>query len=145
MTTDERWVEVTVRAAPDDVDLVADVLREAGAEGVAIEPAISISDSADFEYDELDEPALIRATFPALAPGAPRDVLAASLDALVLSAPLEALAFSEVEARYWSEEWKRFYHVQHIGTRLVVRPSWEPYEAQPGEVVMELEIGRAHV
>ena len=35
-TADQPWVEVSVRVGPDDVDLVADVLREAGAEGVEI-------------------------------------------------------------------------------------------------------------
>ena len=71
-TADQPWVEVSVRVGPDDVDLVADVLREAGAEGVAIEPAILVSDAADFQYEELDEPSIVRATFPALAAGASR-------------------------------------------------------------------------
>ncbi len=140
---DDRWVEVTVRVAPGDVDAVADEMREAGAEGVAIEPAIQVDDNADFHYEELDAPSLVRATFPALAPGTPRRALRRRLAALDLDAPLPRLRFVEVGAHVWSEEWKQFYHVQHIGQRLVVRPSWEPYEAQPGEVVVELDPGTA--
>ena len=142
-THDQRWVEVIARVAPDDVDAVADALREAGAEGVAIEPAIFVDDNADFHYEETDAPSLVRATFPSMEPGASRRALRARLRALDLTAPLPPLRFAQVGAHVWSEEWKRFYHVQHIGPRLVVRPSWEPYDAQPGEVVVELDPGTA--
>ena len=138
-----RWVEVTVRVAPDDVDAVTDALHEAGAEGVSIEPAIRVDDNADFHYEELDAPSLVRATFPSMAPGAERRALRRRLNALELTAPLPALRFAEVGAHQWSEEWKQFYHVQHIGPRLVVRPSWEPYDPAPGEVVVELDPGTA--
>lgn len=141
---DQPWVEVVIaRVTPDDVDAVADALREAGADGVAIEPAILISDAADFQYEELDEPSLVRATFSSLPAGAPRRALRRRLDALALAEPLPRLRYAEIAARFWSEEWKRFYHVQHIGPRLVVRPSWEAYAPAPGEVVVELDPGAA--
>jgi ribosomal protein L11 methyltransferase len=41
----------------------------------------------------------------------------------------------------WAEAWKRFFHVEKISERVVVRPSWEKYEAKPGEVVITLDPG----
>lgn len=41
----------------------------------------------------------------------------------------------------WAEGWKRFFHVEHISPRVVVRPSWEAYEAQPGDCVIQLDPG----
>ncbi len=41
----------------------------------------------------------------------------------------------------WAESWKRFFHVEKISARVVVRPSWEPYEARPGERVIQLDPG----
>ena len=41
----------------------------------------------------------------------------------------------------WAESWKRFFHVEKISPRIVVRPSWEAYEAQPGERVITLDPG----
>lgn len=41
----------------------------------------------------------------------------------------------------WAESWKRFFHVEKISGRLVVRPSWEPYEAHPDERVIVLDPG----
>lgn len=43
----------------------------------------------------------------------------------------------------WAEAWKRFWHITPITPTLVIRPSWEPYEAQPGETVMTLDPGCA--
>ena len=42
------WYEAVVRCDAADAELVADALRIAGAEGVAIEPAILLDDDADF-------------------------------------------------------------------------------------------------
>ena len=41
----------------------------------------------------------------------------------------------------WAESWKRFFHVEMISDRVVVRPSWEAYEALPGERVIQLDPG----
>ena len=142
-TAGDRWCEATVHVAPADVDAVADVMREAGAEGVAIEPALLISDSADFAYEELDAPSLLRATFPGALVPAARRALRRRIDALPLSERVPRLRYALVGAHAWASEWQRFYHVQHIGPRLVVRPSWEPYAPQPGEVVVELDPGTA--
>lgn len=47
----------------------------------------------------------------------------------------------EVAREDWAESWKRYFHVEKVSDRLVVRPSWESYEAQPGERVMVLDPG----
>lgn len=41
------------------------------------------------------------------------------------------------------DEWKKFFHPFVLCPGIVVRPPWEPYEAQPDERVLELEPGRA--
>jgi len=41
----------------------------------------------------------------------------------------------------WAESWKRFFHVEKISPRVVVRPSWEAYDAEPGERVITLDPG----
>jgi len=41
----------------------------------------------------------------------------------------------------WTESWKRFFHVEHVSPRVVIRPVWECYTAQPGEVVIDIEPG----
>ncbi len=41
----------------------------------------------------------------------------------------------------WAESWKRFFRVQRVSERIVIRPSWEPYEPQPGDCVVDLDPG----
>jgi ribosomal protein L11 methyltransferase len=41
----------------------------------------------------------------------------------------------------WAEAWKRFFHVEKISDRVVVRPSWEKYDSKLGEVVITLDPG----
>lgn len=138
----DRWIEVSAQVAADDSDLLADVLREAGADGVVIEPALLISDAANFAYEELrDRPWRVRGYVPAPFEDARRGDLE-TLVADILPG-VGALAFTEVAPEDWSQTWKQFYRVLHIGQRLVIRPSWEPYEAQAGEVVVDLDPGAA--
>ena len=137
------WVEVTVRVAPADVELVADVLREVAPGGVVIEPAIRLSDDANFAYEELDAPSTLRACVEAPWEMRERRALRRRVAGLPLSAPHAPLIFRDVRARDWSEEWKRYWGVWRSGGRIVVRPSWEPYRARPGELVIELDPGAA--
>lgn len=41
----------------------------------------------------------------------------------------------------WSETWKRHFHPFRASKRLVVKPSWEEYHSQPGDVVIQIDPG----
>ncbi len=139
----ERWIEVAVRVAPPDVEAVASLLDALTDAGVVVEPAIRVSNGDDFEYELLDAPGTVRACFPAPLRAADRRALRRRLTALPLSAPLPPLRFATVEDRDWSEEWKRFFDVQHVGERLVICPSWRRYEPAHRELVIDLDPGQA--
>lgn len=42
----------------------------------------------------------------------------------------------------WRDAWKRYFHARPVG-RFVIVPSWESYVPQAGEVVLDLDPGRA--
>ncbi|NLL84156.1 MAG: methyltransferase [Lentisphaerae bacterium] len=46
-----------------------------------------------------------------------------------------------LEAEEWAESWKRFFKVERVSPRVVVRPVWEEYQAAQGEVVIDIEPG----
>src|SRR5690606_33734764 len=48
-----------------------------------------------------------------------------------------------VEGDDWRDEWKRFFKPSRIGERFVVRPSWEPFDAGPDDLVIVIDPGRA--
>ncbi len=133
-----------MRCDAADAELVADALRVAGAEGVAIESAILLDDDADFTYTErTDVPWTVRGTVPAPFDTTARRALRRHLVALPLRFPLGRMRVIEVRPEQWSEAWKRFFGVLHLGQRTVVRPTWEKYHAQAGEVVIDLHPGTA--
>ena len=43
----------------------------------------------------------------------------------------------------WSETWKSFFKPLIVGKNIVVKPTWEPYEPKPGQVIIEIDPGRA--
>lgn len=63
-------------------------------------------------------------------------VQAGEISGLKLAPTVGKLARSD-----WAESWKRFFHVEKVSERLVVRPSWETYAAKPGECVITLDPG----
>jgi ribosomal protein L11 methyltransferase len=44
-------------------------------------------------------------------------------------------------AEDWSTYWRRFFHAERISPRVVVKPSWEPWDAQPGDCIVEIDPG----
>jgi ribosomal protein L11 methyltransferase len=43
----------------------------------------------------------------------------------------------------WAHSWKAFFHPVKVSQRIVVKPTWEDYSANPGEVVVEIDPGMA--
>lgn len=49
----------------------------------------------------------------------------------------------EVRDEDWEESWKKYYHTFKVGERLVIKPSWENYQAGADEVIIEIDPGMA--
>ena len=43
----------------------------------------------------------------------------------------------------WSETWRSFFKPLTIGKNLVIKPTWETYEPKPGQIIIEIDPGRA--
>jgi len=46
-----------------------------------------------------------------------------------------------VEGDSWRNAWKEFFHTTRVSPRIVVKPSWEFYEAKDGDCVIEVDPG----
>lgn len=149
------WIEVNVAVTHEAVEAVSDILTEAGSKGVAIEDPQLINElrsSGTWELCDIPEQ---QNTEVVTVSGyyADDDKLQPRL------AQIEA-ALQEVEERIgkyrfghtrfrrvseqdWANEWKQYFHVTHVGKSLVIKPSWEEYEPQAGEHVIEIDPGMA--
>lgn len=57
--------------------------------------------------------------------------------------PLGELEAAKIQEDDWLQLWRKDYHIQRIGQRIVIVPSWEPYQARPGEAAFVLDPGLA--
>ena len=149
------WIEVNVAVTHEAVEAVSDILTEAGSKGVAIEDPQLINElrsSGTWELCDIPEQQNIEVVTVS-GYYADDDKLQRRL------AQIEA-ALQEVEERIgkyrfgntrfrrvseqdWANEWKQYFHVTHVGKSLVIKPSWEEYEPEAGEHVIEIDPGMA--
>ena len=140
------WLELTVRTHPEAVESVSELLSRYIAGGVAIEEPIELVDEGQ-EYRVLaGQPVLVHAYVPM--DGKEEETRQRVAEGLWHFASIGPHFVGELQTRVvneedWANAWKDYYHVTHIGERLVIRPSWREYIPKEGEVVLELDPGMA--
>jgi ribosomal protein L11 methyltransferase len=140
------WLELTVQTHPEAVESVSELLNRYTTGGVAIEEPIELIDEGQ-EYRVLTEqPVKVHAYLPIDGKEeAARQQVAEGLWHLSSLGPqfVGDLQTRVVHEEDWANAWKDYYHVTHIGQRLVIRPSWREYLPKNNEVVLELDPGMA--
>ncbi len=56
---------------------------------------------------------------------------------------LYRVTYKELNEEDWAEAWKAFFMPQKIGRKIVVKPTWCDYGADPADIVLELDPGMA--
>lgn len=141
-----RWLELTVRTHPEAVESVSELLSRYTAGGVAIEEPFELIDEGQ-EYRVLTgEPVQVHAYLPL--DGKEEEARQRVAEGLWHLASLGAHFVGDLQTRIvneedWANAWKDYFHVTHIGKRLVIRPSWREYAPKGDEVVLELDPGMA--
>ncbi len=146
------WLEVKIRVYREEMEAVSDILLAAGAQGVSIEDPKLVN--------------ALRSSIPCELCGVPeqKDNGTVAVTAYYeynakLSGQLERISkelyfveertgrsyvgiyFKKLFEKDWANEWKRYFHVTHVGEKIVIKPSWEEYSPQAGEHVIEIDPG----
>ncbi len=141
-----RWLELTVQTHHEAVESVSELLSRYAPGGVAIEEPIELLDEGQ-EYRVLvGQPVQVHAYLPV--DGKEEGACQRIAEGLWHFASLGSHFVGELQRRVvneedWANAWKDFFHVTHIGQRLVIRPSWRDYTPENNEVVLELDPGMA--
>ncbi|HZU11265.1 MAG TPA: 50S ribosomal protein L11 methyltransferase [Chloroflexota bacterium] len=139
-----RWIELSVEVHPEAVDAVAAVFQDQGTGGVAIEQPVSSHIEGEEPPRFLGNP-VIKAYLPenAEAPNREREIERAlwHLQAFDLS-PIGPMQRRVIDEEDWAHGWKEHFHPLRIG-RVVIKPSWREWDAQPEDLVIELDPGMA--
>ena len=143
-----RWKSITVETRREAVDALSHFFTEHGALGMAYDERQfgPEGDPAD-PLPPSDEVTRLTAYFPWESDlhSVKREFLD-FLPVLAESFGMEAGAFisaAEITDFGWAEKWKEHFKPVRIGKRITVKPSWEPYSPEPGEVVLTIDPGQA--
>lgn len=140
------WLELTVKTHPEAIESVSELLSRYIPGGVAIEEPIELIDDGQ-EYRVLPgQPVQMHAYLPF--DGKEEDTRQRIAEGLWHLSFLGSHFVGDLQTRIvneedWANAWKDYFHVTHIGQRLVIRPSWREYTPKDNEVVLELDPGMA--
>ena len=151
------WIELIVHTTTEGTDHVSALLMEAGASGTMIEDKADIPDPDKphgiweiFDpklLENMPEDVLVHAWFEA-GPSLPSllDTIRSRLDELAVkhsdfgSLLLETRTVNDQD---WTDVWKKYFKPFHAGRNLVIKPTWEPYEPDADDLVIEIDPGMA--
>lgn len=154
----EKWIEVQIKTEPELEEIVTSILYDLGVGGLAIEDAndvdFKMKNLDDWDYIEpeelkknYDSKLIIKGYFPE------NDELPTVLEEIrkkieilpsyQLGYSYGTVSLSEVYEKDWANSWKKYYHTTKIGENIVIKPSWEDYEAKERENIIELDPGMA--
>lgn len=149
-----QWAEITVRTTQEATEAVANLFTEAGAAGVVIDdPQLPEKYRHAGTWDYCDLPVSTETDVRVLGylPVLPNleerlAELGRKVELLrdfLSDVGAGEISWRKVEEEDWANGWKKYYHVMRIGTRLVIKPSWEAYNAAPEDLVIEMDPGMA--
>ena len=120
------WLEIsaTFDPAPEDWSQIVDLLAENGCENSLQE----------------ERPPRITTCLAEL-PGS--DEILESIRQGLNDLGAESVTIRPVPEVDWSEVWKQHFKPRRIGNRFVIKPTWEDYQVQPGDLIIELDPGQA--
>lgn len=153
------WMEYTVLTTTEGSELVAQVLMDAGSAGTMIEDKndVAANQRPEGQWDIIDEAIAqrigddVKVTGYYEADEKLRDRLIyirselQRLRGMDLGMDLGKLEILEhgVAEEDWTESWKKAFKPFRLGSHMVVKPSWEDFDAQPGDHIIEIDPGMA--
>ena len=153
-----KWTEVLIKVDPQAVEAVTDILYGLGAQGVAIDEPVDVQKLREDElyWDYIDEKLLendteetkIMAYFSEEETNLPEKIAVIkekirNLTEFGLSIGSGTVELSNVNQEDWESAWKQYFKPVHVTDRIVVKPEWEEYSPQEGEIVIEIDPGMA--
>jgi ribosomal protein L11 methyltransferase len=53
------------------------------------------------------------------------------------------VAYRDLNEQDWAESWKAFFYPVKVSEKIVIKPTWREYIAQPGEIIIDIDPGMA--
>ena len=154
------WIEIIIHTTTPGTDRISDILMNCGASGTMIEDRADIPDPDQPHgiwemidpslINSMPEDVLVHAWFEE-SPALPSllDAIRSKLDELAADASCVVdygtlhLETRSVDDHIWTDVWKKYFKPFRAGEHLVIKPSWEPYQPSPDDIIIEIDPGMA--
>ncbi len=137
--TNMALLEVSVRADLEAAEAISELLSRYGQGGTVIERPLL---PPELEAKPDQQVVTVKAYLDP-SDASTRQKLEEALWHLAQIYPFEAPTFKKLAEEDWATAWRQDYHIQHIGHRIVIVPSWLEYAPQSGEVILMIDPGLA--
>ena len=148
------YIEVTISTSTQGAELVSDLLMRLGAAGTQILDRADLPDpsrpTGNWELmdqsviDAMPEDVQVKAWFDEETLNQIIGALREQLSLLKKPGMGEmTLSLQGVKEEDWAENWKQYYKPFRLGDHMVVKPTWEPWDTQEGDLIIEIDPGMA--
>ena len=151
------YVEITVSTSTLGADAVSDEMLRLGAAGTQIVDRADLPDPEkpvhNWELmdqsviDSMPEDVQVKAWYQEDETPSILEKLRAFLPTLRAECQFDLgtleVTVQNVQDTDWNENWKKYYKPFRAGKHLVIKPSWETWEKQEGDLIIELDPGMA--
>lgn len=151
------WTRITVKTTTAGSDVISEILSEVSPGGVIIEDAADIKaynrPKEEWDYidehlaDGYDDEVCVRGFIDSNEEQAEKyvreSVIAAKENNPEFNWGSLQILSEKIKDENWAENWKKYYKPFKPGKYIVIKPSWEEYQAQEGDLVLEMDPGAA--
>lgn len=153
---DKDWIEVTIITSSEAVEAVSAMLYNTGVEGVSILDPLDLIFRRDHttDWDYFDESIIDTKSGVVIKGYYKKDVHfkehleeiktgVNNLPSFGLDKGIGSVNAEKVNEEDWENNWKKYYKPLKVGEKIVIKPIWEEYNKNPGEIIVQLDPGMA--
>lgn len=152
------WIEITIRTTTEAVEAITNILYENGAAGAMIEDPkdFNFQKKNEYDWDYVEEEVFNKSGEDCVKiktyVSEEKNVLEfvenikhriSTLKDFGIDPGEGSVSMDTVNEADWANNWKKYYKPTKVGEKIVIKPSWEDYKANDGEIVIELDPGMA--
>ena len=150
------WIEIKMEVKNRNaVEAISNMLTEMGTGGVMIEDPQAIANYANsglWDAHEFSEELLQRKDIIVKSYLPQEETLLNRVEQIIielneietrLDMPPTRVTYKPVQEEDWANAWKVYFKPERIGKKTVIKPTWEQYEKQDGDLIIEIDPGMA--
>lgn len=132
----QSWIELAIVTSREAADAFSDRLIEYGSQGAVLEdvanhPAWTVVKAY---YDESVDLTALKTQIKRYL---------TELQLLGIECGPGEMTTTTIAQEDWSSNWKQYFKPLRVGQHFVIKPSWEPFEAEAGDLLIDIDPGMA--